>query len=290
MRGQFRITRAEAERLLDSGRGSEPVAAVMSAASRPAGPGEVPGESAALQYYRAAQLSRVPRPRRLSVLKTVLADAVAAKLVLGAAVAAAATGGIAVAAATGNLPGGTHHHQQHAAVGLTSHANARHHGQQAPIPQPTASATASSSVASTSAASAPTASGSAAATPSPSLHGLCTAFRAGATDNPGKALENPAFSALVAAAGGTDNVGAYCDSLLGPAPTHPAGTPSTHPGRGKPSTHPGGKPSTHPGGRPSTHPGRGSRSSHPGGTDHPGGGAPTTEPSGPPNPIPTHHG
>ena len=37
-----------------------------------------------------------------------------------------------------------------------------------------------------------------AATPSPSLRGLCQAYTAHAADNPGKALDNPAFAALIA--------------------------------------------------------------------------------------------
>jgi hypothetical protein len=62
------------------------------------------------------------------------------------------------------------------------------------------------------------------ATPSPSLHGLCVAYQAGAMD---KAAENSAFAALRSAAGGADNVDAYCVALIGPSshpvkPTHPA--------------------------------------------------------------------
>jgi hypothetical protein len=58
-------------------------------------------------------------------------------------------------------------------------------------------------------------------TPAPSLRGLCKAFQAGALKD-GK--NSPAFNALVAAAGGTENLTTYCVDLVGPAkkPTHPA--------------------------------------------------------------------
>jgi hypothetical protein len=64
----------------------------------------------------------------------------------------------------------------------------------------------------------------ASASPSPSLTGLCKAYRAGgyaASTKNGNV--NPAWSALEAAAGGAANVGSYCDAKLGPArvkPTH----------------------------------------------------------------------
>ncbi|MGY0005030.1 hypothetical protein ACW0Q9_14115, partial [Micromonospora sp. I033] len=76
-------------------------------------------------------------------------------------------------------------------------------------------------------------------TPSPNLVGLCRAYRAGAGDNPGKALESPAFRVLVTTAGDKEKVAAYCDTLLAaekgrPArptatPSHPAGQPDNRP-------------------------------------------------------------
>jgi hypothetical protein len=59
-----------------------------------------------------------------------------------------------------------------------------------------------------------------AGTPHPSLHGLCHAYQAGATNNHGKALHNPAFSALVKAAGGRTGLTSYCDGLVGPRAAH----------------------------------------------------------------------
>ncbi len=170
-----------------------------------------------------------------------------------AALAAAATGGIALAAATGNLPGPLQD-TAHSAFGAPAVAT----DAADPSDEP------SESVEPTQAApQAPVLTGSetssGSASPSPSLDGLCKAFQAKATSNPGKALANPAFSVLVSAAGGTDKVTDFCVTRVGPAathgvpPTHPAGAPSTHAG-----DHPTGAPATHPtGARPSglpTHP------------------------------------
>jgi hypothetical protein len=100
-------------------------------------------------------------------------------------------------------------------------------------------------------------------TPSPSLHGLCHAVQAGATSNPGKAIDNPAFSVLVAAAGGKDNLASYCAKLIGPRASHRDGkpddqSPAHHPtgppdhARGPHKSHPMPHHATpnHPGGRP----------------------------------------
>jgi hypothetical protein len=73
-----------------------------------------------------------------------------------------------------------------------------------------------------------------AGTPSPSLQGLCTAFLAGAGSDHGKALESPAFQALITAAGGADSVDSFCATVVvspthGAAADHPTGPPATHP-------------------------------------------------------------
>ncbi len=68
--------------------------------------------------------------------------------------------------------------------------------------------------------------------PHPSLLGLCRAWAAGATDNRGHAATNPAFSALVTAAGGPDAVTGFCAQLATQTaavrPTDPP-TPTTAP-------------------------------------------------------------
>ena len=107
------------------------------------------------------------------------------------------------------------------------------------------------------------------ATPSPSLLGLCTAYLAGAGADHGKALESPAFSVLITAAGGKDNVDGYCANLGAKAPgsegdgassgAHPTGPPTAHPGS---TEHPTDEPS-HPTSAPTSHPG--TPTSHPAG-------------------------
>src|SRR5262249_12259194 len=93
------------------------------------------------------------------------------------------------------------------------------------------------------------------ASPSPSLIGLCHAYTAGAGSEHGKALDSPAFQALLTAAGGRANVDSFCATLLAsaqPDPSgHPDGRPSDHP-----TGHPTGRPSDHPTDKPTTHPSR----------------------------------
>ncbi|MBU8859862.1 MULTISPECIES: hypothetical protein [unclassified Micromonospora] len=106
-----------------------------------------------------------------------------------AALAASLTGGVALAA-TGNLP----HAARPAAPPVTA--------------SPTPSARPS-----------PPAGSPAPRTPHPSSPpGLCLAYRAVAEPQRGRALSTPAFSDLVAAAGGRDRVPDYCAGLLGGDP------------------------------------------------------------------------
>jgi hypothetical protein len=240
MHRRDRISRVDAERLLDTGIGGpEALEALLAAAAPSPASGELAGEHAALTQFRAGHLATVPSRRRTALFKSVLANLAAAKVALAATAAAAATGGIALAASTGNLPGtsqGAAHAHQPAPVAVSESAE---HGAapagETESAEPSASEAARPST-----------------TPSPSLNGLCKAFQAGATDNPGKALDNPAFSVLVAKAGGKDQVADFCVTRVGPAPTHPAGAPTTHP-TGRPASHPGAHP-THPTGAPATHP------------------------------------
>jgi hypothetical protein len=85
--------------------------------------------------------------------------------------------------------------------------------------------------------------------PSPNLAGLCKAYAAKPEGERGKALQSPAFQALITAAGGQDKVTDYCTALVpGAKPTVQPSTPSG----GKPSTRPNGAPSA----KPTGHPGR----------------------------------
>jgi hypothetical protein len=276
------ITRAEAERLLDTGSGAQAaLAALIASAAPPAAVGEMAGEYAALTDFRAARLVTPSSPRRHAMLKTTLANLITAKFAATAAAAAAATGGIALVAATTNLAG-----PSPAAAHATFDSHATQSTTQispAETDEPTDDADATD-VSSDDQDPPESDSPTDTATPSPSLDGLCKAYQAGAANNPGKALANPAFTVLVAAAGGTDNVAAYCVTLVGPARTHPAGAPTSHPG-GPPSSHPSGAPASHPGGAPSSHPsgaGTGATPSHP--TGRPAS-VPVTHPTG----APTDH-
>jgi hypothetical protein len=63
-------------------------------------------------------------------------------------------------------------------------------------------------------------------------HGLCQAWSAGQGDENGKRADSTAFQALAAAAGGADQVDAYCQADADASATHgqrPAAPPSTRP-------------------------------------------------------------
>jgi hypothetical protein len=231
-----RIDRLAAELLVSGvwagGRiGSDPLADLLAATAVSARDGELVGEEAAVMAFRA-HLSPTPELRRRSMLKTALAKLATAKVAL--VLAAVGGGGVALAAGSGNLPG----------VGSAdSHPTGR------PSTSVTASENSSHSTAAAAAANGAEAGKSHApsGTPSPNLTGLCTAFNAGAGDNPGKALENPAFTVLITTAGGKDKVADYCTGVLASASAaHP--TEASH---GSAGTHPSSAP-THPSGAPTT--------------------------------------
>ncbi|WP_045312631.1 hypothetical protein [Lentzea aerocolonigenes] len=169
--------------------GHDRLSDLLAAATAPARDHELAGEQAAVTAFLAARPTAAPQPRRprmLSLLSVKIA-----------ATAAAAAGGIALAAAAGALP-----------------------GQQREEPAPTAG----TKVVSTSTTTKPANPGTPdrkpdnSASPSPSLKGLCQAYSSGAGAEHGKARENPAFSALVTAAGGADRVPAFCAGLLADKP------------------------------------------------------------------------
>jgi hypothetical protein len=216
-----------AERLLDGhpvAPHAQRLAHRLAAASAPAFPGELAGEAAATNAFRAAVGTN---PALSPGRRTMTKSAVVAKLLTlkaaAVAVAAVSAGGVALAASTNVLPNPFANNPGHSTP-APSHSNGPD------------------------------------ATPSPSLIGLCTAYLAGAGADHGKALESPAFSALITAAGGKDNVDVYCAGrgVTAPGSTHgtsepgehPTGQPSSHPG---PTEHPTGEPS-HPTGEPTTHP------------------------------------
>jgi hypothetical protein len=83
-----------------------------------------------------------------------------------------------------------------------------------------------------------------AGSPSPSLHGLCQAVESMPEHARGKALESAAFRALVTAAGGEDEVAAFCAGVErpgGPKEPKPEATRDPHPApptASRPGSHP----------------------------------------------------
>jgi hypothetical protein len=183
-----------AERMLAGDRiGPRPLVELLSQAAAPARRSELEGEDAAVAAYRTARLVPAHPVRRRFVTTPAWARLVTVKV---AAVALAlAVGGVALAAGTGLLPSPR--------PGI------------APAQSPSAPA-ASDRVSTTgtdedrgAASGQP---GQTASLP-PSLVGLCHAYLAQAGANPAKAMEKSKFEELVKAAGGTDQVAAFCDAL-----------------------------------------------------------------------------
>jgi len=239
---RYRLNRTAAEQLLRGESASGPagqlaghyaLASLLAFAATADADRELAGEAEAVTAFRRAHLGPAPQPRRPSMSAT--------KLLVAKAVIAAvgvSGGGVALAAATGHMPANL--------AGKPAAASS-------------AAAAAAMPAASGNSASHPA---RPAASPSPSLRGLCQAYTAHVSQSPGKALDNPAFTALITAAGGKDSVTTFCTSLLathpGNAPTsHPTGKPSSHPTQAN-TTHPTGKPSElptdHPTGKPTSHP------------------------------------
>jgi hypothetical protein len=258
------LSRADLERMLD-GQAAHPAAlAQLLSAARATG---TDADSAGLQAALAVHASISPRPvtietsRRRSMMKTLAAKLLAAKLLTLGGVAVAATGGVALSAWTGHLPDPLPH-SSHASDTARQAVAAAHPG--APSSTSATAPSSSSAPDSDTASAGPSATATSArpaGTPSPSLVGLCHSWLA-RPHLMGKADQSPAFTVLVTAAGGTSSVNAYCTRLLAATPSASAtgSTPSsTHPSHPSHPSHPTGKPSTvpsasHPTGEPSTVP------------------------------------
>jgi hypothetical protein len=179
------------------------------------------------------------------MLKSALAKAATVKVAV--VLAAVGGGGVALAAGSGHLPGvGTSN--DHAAGRPTTSVTPNEHASAAAgMHRSSDTATHGSPDTATHRSPSDAAHGSAArdASPSPNLRGLCTAFQAGVGDNPGKALDNPAFTVLINTAGSKDKVANYCTTLL----AAPAGASSMHApptSHARPTARPTDVPSTHP--------------------------------------------
>ena len=186
-----RLTPATTEQLLDGGPGPAGLHQLLAAAAGPGTASELAGETAAVAAFvdapRASPLPSAP-PRRPSMLSTALSKILAAKALAAVVLLAGATGGVALAATVSDAPSSPSDDQ----TTVTSTPTAT----PAPSDDPESEGEGSPD---------PTASPS----PQPSLAGLCKAWAAGA----GKAADNPAFGALVEAAGSTEEVSDYCADL-----------------------------------------------------------------------------
>jgi hypothetical protein len=241
--GTHRIGSREAEQLLtaDSDASAYPgLTDLLAAAAAPPRADELTDLPAAVAAFEAAGRDDRPRVAAASV-RRVFARSVAVKVAAGIAVVL--FGGTALAAETGNLPDRSqqHAHNLFSALG---------------VPPPSAratSATSPSAPATPSPTALPTPSpGGRTTTPgqtSPATAGLCRSWVARQKNPKNKPIEGEALRKLTAAAGGEEQITAFCTALLGTDPAQTA-TPSpgtvvptpSHPGNGKGN----GKPTPNP--------------------------------------------
>lgn len=191
---------------------------------------ELRGEADAAAAFRAA-VRQARRPAGSPSRRRVRRGGTLLAVKAAIAVAGLSGAGVALAAATGNLP---------AQIG----------GGKPQVPAVSSPSAAGTGVVQGSRLIAP---------PSPELRGLCEAYASGSASNPGMALGSPAFTRLVAAAGGGDKVPAYCAAVLAaPAPGHPAahGAASSAGKRaGQSAKHPTSHPTPHASSGPAADPG-----------------------------------
>jgi hypothetical protein len=247
---------------------------LLIAASAPASPRELAGEHAAVELFHRAHRETTPSPRSDRV-----SPAPSARTGLKAALASAGavallSSGVAMAA-SGHAPWspGT---AAHAGAARSSHAADPSHPA-----DPTHPAHPSGRP-----------SNGVSAENGPNVHafgGLCRAYTSGNKSEHGKALESRAFRALITAAGGTDNVPAFCGTLTtGPSGSHSSHpTQPSHPSQPASPTHPVHP--THPS-HPS-HPTQGAspaHPTHPSHPSHPTQGSSPTHPTHPSHPTNTH--
>lgn len=241
--GSSRVSRRDAERLLDSGRaldggpagaGHDGLANLLAAAAAPARPDELAGEAAAVAAFRREFRRRPGRAPAVRPYRRRIA-------VVGALSAAVlAVGGTAYAASTGRLPDPV----QRVVDGVfTGGSGGRPHGGATPA----TSADPASRVPGTGASPPGPASATNPADRSPGpdearMTGLCRSWEA-SRDNPhSAAISADDLRILAAAAGGEDRIAAYCAEIrsTGPKPTKSDKPGNSNPGGGRPTAPPGG--------------------------------------------------
>jgi hypothetical protein len=253
------IDRDTAERLLRGaaaghGMDNDPVEGLLAAVAMPTNTVSAEhvllGEEEAVTAFREARLSRASTPPKKPVAKVALASLLTWKAFAAAGITASAIGGAIVGGAEpwsspappSDAPSATGFPGKSPtrAHSTTKPAESRTSGSPATdalVPLPGARPT--SAPGPTSKPDLPSAAASRAATsaaspsspsPSPSLEGLCRAYRA----QGGEVLQNAAFDKLVEAAGGTNEVAEYCVGVLGPdtsgrEPKKATSTPTSEP-------------------------------------------------------------
>jgi hypothetical protein len=245
----------------DSAPELDALARLLASASGPATEAELSGEAAAVAAFAQVTGDSDLAPTALR-RKRMPAPALSSKLAVAVAAGAASVGGFAAAAYANVLPGPLQN-VAHNVIGAAASQDHR---------TPTASdeTTETEPTEPTPTEATPTAPTPSATPVGPdatgnAMYGLCTAWAASSVH--GNAMNAVAFRNLATAAGGADNIPAFCAAVTPPGPptthpggpntTHPTGPPTSAPSTGKPSdlpTHPTGAPSDHPTGPPTTHP------------------------------------
>jgi hypothetical protein len=239
-----RVSDQIAELVMEASSGRVPdghalLAGLLAAAAAPGRPVELSGEQACLVAFRATQPATGAGSGRLSIVKTTMLRMLTVKAALAAV--AAAGGGLALAAGTGvvdnPLDGAL-------SPGSSDRSVAHSPAQYVPSRQPSGDPQRSQS-----------ATESASGAPEPqaqSLLALCRTYQAGDKAERGKAFDSPAFSGLIAAAGGQDKVDQFCDAQLAAPPNT---TDSAPPGKNHRTGPPNNPTGDHPTGKPTSHPG-----------------------------------
>jgi len=231
--------------------GYSELARLLAAATAPAAPEELAGERLAMATFAAVMRSTPPTlvPRRTAVPRKVLTMKAAA----AALVAALSLGGVA-AAASGLLPDQASPVAEQAAASTGADAATHGLGKAAAANLGGAADAGSADGQGRASAVGPDASGAARA-------GLCRAWEAGEGGDHGRRMDAVAFQALVEAAGGADQVAAYCEDVAvsssggahgkGPASPPSVSAPSTSvsPPSSGPPADPGPPASTESGGQ-----------------------------------------
>jgi hypothetical protein len=194
------------------------LARLLAAATAPAAPEELAGEQLAMATFTAETRSHPPTlsPRRTAVPRKILTIKAAA----AALVAALSIGGVA-AAAGGLLPDQASPVADQAPATTGADAAAHGLGKAAANLGGTANAESTAGQGRASAAG-PDATAAARA-------GLCRAWQAGQGADHGQKADAVAFQALADAAGGADNIAAYCQDVAAGASAHAHGQSQASP-------------------------------------------------------------